>query len=241
MRVSRPIAIASALIVGVGGLASLPSASASATDAVRAFKAADLKVEINATDGDAGLQVFLDDEAWNEIKIVNPRGRTMVDMRATGPLEDYGLTELFSESSEPPFAEFPLEEFKMLFPEGGYVFTGTLVDGTRLRSEVPLTHDFPDGPTILEPEDGAEVPRNDVVIRWQPSAQNPAGVRIVGYQAIVVREDDARTLSADLPASARKLRVPREFLQAGTEYKVEILGIEKSGNQTLTEVSFMVR
>ena len=29
------------------------------------FTDARLKVEINATDGDAGLQIFLDGEAWN--------------------------------------------------------------------------------------------------------------------------------------------------------------------------------
>ncbi|MGH3742555.1 MAG: hypothetical protein ACRDT1_14690, partial [Micromonosporaceae bacterium] len=117
--------------------------------------AADLKVEINDTDGDAGLQVFLDDDAWERVAIANPAGRTIADFEATGPLRDFGLTELFSESSEPPFAEFPLDEFKRLFPEGDYIFTGTLVDGTRLRSEVPLTHDFPDGPPIVAPEDGA--------------------------------------------------------------------------------------
>jgi hypothetical protein len=230
-----------ALVGAVGGLVYLPGASAATLDSARPFKAADLKVEINATDGDAGLQVFLDDDAWNDIKIVNPDGVVMVNLQATGSLEDYGLTELFSESSEPPFKEFPLEEFKKLFPEGDYVFTGTLVDGTKLRSEVPLTHEFPSGPTILRPRDGSEVSAGGLKIRWQPSAQTPSGVDIVGYQVIVVCEDDTRSLQADLGPSARKFRVPKEFLQDGTEYKAEVLAIETSGNQTLTEVSFTVK
>ena len=38
------------------------------------FSDARLKVEINATDGDAGLQIFLDGEAWNEVELVDPDG-----------------------------------------------------------------------------------------------------------------------------------------------------------------------
>jgi hypothetical protein len=32
--------------------------------------------------------------------------------------------------------------------------------------------------------------------------------------------------------------VPSEFLQSGTEYKLEIQAIEARGNQTLTEITF---
>ncbi|MGH8968765.1 MAG: fibronectin type III domain-containing protein [Actinomycetes bacterium] len=228
------------LVLAAGLLAVLPGAGANAKDEARPFKAADLKVEINATDGDAGLQVFLDDEAWKTIKIVNPAGRKILHVKARGPLKDYGLTELFSESSEPPFDEFPLAQFKQLFPEGDYLFTGRLIDGTKLRSEVPLTHVFPEGPQIVSPQDGAELARDQVVIRWAPGTTRP-GVDIVGYQALAVAEDgSSKTLSVDLPASARRLPVPGEFLQPHTEYKAEVLAIETSGNQTLTEVTFTV-
>lgn len=222
-----------------GILTFLPSATAEGTGVTRPFKAADLKVEINATDGDAGLQIFLDDDAWNHITIINPAGRVMVDLSATGPLKDYGLTELFSESSEPPFDELPLAEFNQLFPEGNYLFLGQLVDGTLLRSVVPLTHDYPSGPIILAPR-GAVQPGEPVVVRWPPVV-TPRSVNIVGYQVLVVEEGTTtRTLSADLPRAARQLTVPPEFLQTGTEYKVEVLAIEASGNQTLTEKTFTV-
>lgn len=227
------------LVPLVGLVASLPGASSQAGDRTRPFVAADLKVEINATEGDAGLQIFLDDDAWNQITIVNPAGNTMLDVEAKGPLENFGLTELFSESNEPPFTEFPLEQFQQLFPEGNYTFTGTLIDGTKLRSEVPLTHDFPTGPTIVQPEEDAEVPIDNVVVRWQPGEPRP-GVTIVGYQVVVTKEEDTKVLSADLPPSARQFPVPPAFLQPQTEYKVEVLEIETSGNQTLNEVTFTV-
>ena len=38
------------------------------------FPDARLKIEYNATDGDAGLQVFLDAPAWREVSITNPAG-----------------------------------------------------------------------------------------------------------------------------------------------------------------------
>ncbi|MDQ3734176.1 MAG: hypothetical protein M3400_09305 [Actinomycetota bacterium] len=178
----------------IGVLAFLPSAAAEEAAATRPFKAADLKVQVNATDGDAGLQIFLDDDAWNHITILNPAGQVLVDLSATGPLKDDGLTELFSESSEPPFDEFPLADFKRLFLEGDYVLLGQLTDGTLLRSDVPLTHDFPSGPIIVAARVAtvpAGQPRSLAArcTRSRSSPSRPAGTRhsVSGIQRRVSR------------------------------------------------------
>lgn len=205
------------------------------------FSDARLKVEINATDGDAGLQLFLDGEAWNQVELRDPQGNIIVDVDVTGRAENYGLTELFSESSEPPFEEFPLEQFKELFPEGSYTFRGTTIDGTPMAGTATLTHDFPDGPQILSPVAGSRVRRDQVVVEWSP-VTTPAGVDIDGYQVLVVQEEPVlRVFSADLAATATRVSVPVEFIQPRTEYKVEVLAIEAGGNQTLTELTFRSR
>ena len=165
----------------------------------------------------------------------------MLDVDVTGRAEDYGLTELFSESSEPPFEEFPLEQFKELFPEGTYTFRGTTIDGVPMTGTATLSHDFPDGPEILSPAADSKVPVNQVVVQWAP-VTTPAGIDITGYQVLVVQEEPVlRVFSADLPATATKLSVPAEFVQPRTEYKVEVLAIEAGGNQTLTELTFRSR
>jgi hypothetical protein len=228
-----------ALLLLLGLTASVSASTAGAKAKTIPFADARLKIEVNATDGDAGLQVFLDGEPWRAVSLYNPSGRKLVEITAKGPLKNYGLTELFSESSEPSFDEFPLEEFKQLFPEGVYTFRGTTIDGKRLLGTARLTHDIPDGPRILRPRDEAQVARDHVVIAWKP-VPTP-GVDIVGYQVVVTQEDPLRVLSVDLPARARRLPVPAEFLQRGTEYKAEVLAIEASGNQTLTEVAFTVK
>lgn len=203
------------------------------------FEEAKLRVEINATDGDAGLQIDLDHEPWNSIRLETPGGQVILDVKNRGILLDYGLTELFSESSEPPFTEFSLDEFKRLFPEGEYVFTGKAVDGSRMKSTFTLTHDFPAGPEILSPEEDATLTADQLVVKWEPGDQ-PAKVEITRYQVLVGSEEDPdRELSLFLPPEARSLAIPSEFLLPG-EYKVEVLAIEKSGNQTLTEVPFVV-
>ena len=202
------------------------------------FSDARLKVEINATDGDAGLQIFLDGEAWKEVELVDPNGGAILDVDVTGRAEDFGLTELFSESSEPPFEEFPLDRFKELFPEGTYTFHGTTIDGGPITASATLTHDFPDGPTITSPAADSRVRPDRVVVEWTP-VTTPAGIDIGGYQVLVVQEVPVlRVFSADLPATARRLSVPAEFVQPRTEYKVEVLAIETGGNQTLTELTF---
>lgn len=205
-----------------------------------AFSDARVIVEVNDTDGDAGLQIFVDAEAWKQVAVYRPDGQQITGFRTAGPVNDYGLTELFSESSEPPFEVFPLERFKELFPEGVYTFTGTTIGGDSLAGTATLSHDIPDGPDILFPEDGARLARDEAVIRWDEGSQ-PAGVEIEGYQVVVTREDPLRIFTVDLPASVTSLTISPEFLESHTEYALEVLAIEASGNQTLTEVSFRVR
>jgi hypothetical protein len=149
------------------------------------------------------------------------------------------LTELFSESSEPSFDEFPLRKFKRLFPEVRYSFVGTTIEGRRLVGRARLSHDIPDGPQITSPADGSMVALGSIVARWNPVPE-PTGIDVVGYRAIVEREDPLRVFSADLPASVTSVTIPSEFLQSGTQYKLEVQAIEASGNQTLTEIEFSV-
>jgi Fibronectin type III domain len=233
-----PLAMGGAA-VAFGSIAALAGAGAApppieCTDARR-------KVEINATDGDAGLQVFLDGQAWNDVELLDPQGNAVLDVEVTGRAHDFGLTELFSESSEPPFEEFPLDQFMELFPEGTYTFEGTATDGTPMSGTAELTHDFPDGPEIVSPAAGSRVRRDQVVVAWNP-VTTPAGIDIDGYQVLVVQEEPVlRVFSADLPSSATRLPVPAEFLQSHTEYKVEVLAVEAGGNQTLTELAFRTR
>jgi hypothetical protein len=226
-----------ALIVATG--AAVASDGAREAKPLR-FSDSRLVVEVNATDGDAGLQVFLDGEPWREMRIAAPNGRTILAVNGVGRLSDYGLTELFSESSEPSFDVFPIEKFKALWPEGRYTFSGETIEGRKMTGAARLSHDFPAGPKIVAPVDGASVGRNAAVARWAAVA-DAAGVDIAGYKAIVTREDPLRILDVDLPPSARKLTIPAEFLELGTEYKLEVQAIEKSGNRTLTEVGFRVR
>jgi len=202
------------------------------------LKATSLIVEINSTDGDAGLQPSLDGDPWKRLQMYWPDGRILFDMTTKGELRNYGLTELFSESSEPAFTEFPLNEFKRLFPEGEYRVVATAIDGVKMVGFDTLTHDFPAGPEIISPKADAIVVPGDLMIEWKPVTQ-PVGINIVGYQVLVVADNPKRVFSADLPAATTTVTVPGEFLQAGTEYKVEVLAIEVSGNQTLSEIPFV--
>jgi hypothetical protein len=196
------------------------------------FDDARLEIEVNATDGDAGVQVFADAEEWKEFQIFQPDGRRILDIKAQGVLRDFGLSELFSESSEPPFTELPFEEFKELFPEGNYRFEGTTIDGSRLESEVPFSHAILDAPTFIQPQDGGTLPADDAVIRWAPVAG------AVDYEVIVTRDDEARILDVTLSPEETSLTVPPEFLDPGREYQIEVHASDVSGNRIFTEVGF---
>jgi hypothetical protein len=227
------------VLVVLGGTAFAGDQASTATAKPIRLDAATMIVEVDATKGDAGVQFFLDGEPWRSMAISGPNGRSLLEIGAEGRLKNWGLTELFSESNEPPFDEVPLEEFKQRFPEGRYTFVGETVEGERLVGAARLSHDIPDGPEIVSPADGEAVAQKGVVARWS-SPPEPPGIDIVGYRVIVTREDPLRIYSVDLSASARKVPVPAAFLEPGTEYELEIQAIEDSGNQTFTTIFFEV-
>ncbi len=214
------------------------SVSAPVRTSAERLTRAEVLVEVNETDGDAGLQVFLDGSPWRNVTIYGPSGREILAYQTRSEVRGYGMTELFSESSEPPFTTFPLEEFKALFPEGDYRFVGTSIDGGRLVATATLSHDFPNAPEIVRPSGGATVSSDGAVIRWKPVAQ-PAGVEVVGYQVTLEREDPLRIFGVDLPADARRIRIPGAYLEPGVEYSAEVLAIDRSGNRTLASITVL--
>jgi hypothetical protein len=237
----------SVLLVASGGIAAGAVAQQSASDSAtqRAVRLGDarLKFEINATDGDGGIQVFLDGEDWKTMSIFDPKGNRIFTSHTRGRLAKHGGTELFLESGEPPFSEVPLPQLLRRWPAGVYQFRGTGLDGETLVGSARLTHKLADGPKLVSPLEGAppQDPRHTVV-RWQRVAP-PAGSRIIGYQVIVERETNLKTLPVRaldvmMPPTARKLRVPPGFLKPNREYAWEVLAIELSGNQTLSSSTF---
>ncbi|MBV7337260.1 hypothetical protein KFU94_55330 [Chloroflexi bacterium TSY] len=67
------------------------------------------------------------------------------------------------------------------------------------------------------------------------SIANQPGSEIVGYQVIVENEGE---FNISLPDDATQVTVPPEFLESETEHKFEVLAIEESGSQTITEDEF---
>ena len=213
----------------------------SAIPAVELDEAA-IRIEVNDTDGDAGIQIFLDGVGWDEMHVFDPFGVKVLDFKGKGSVGQQGITELFFESAEPSFDVQTLEELLVLFPEGEYVFEGRTTEGAELTGEATLTHAIPMGPVLVSPEDGDDsVDPEHTVVQWELSP-NPPGSEIVGYEVIVEREEPSlRVFKADVSSTTTSVTVPPEFMEPGTTYKWEILAIESSGNQTLSEAEFETR
>ena len=196
------------------------------------FDDARLEIEFNATDGDAGFQIFADAEEWKQFEIFRPDGRRIVNFRTDGNLNDFGLTELFSESSEPPFTELPFAEFKRLFPAGNYRFEGETIDGRELASTVRFSHRILTAPRFIQPHDGGTLPANNAVIRWAP-------VRgAVDYEVIVTQEGDELVLDVTLSPEHTSLTVPPEFIDPGVSYQIEVHASAANGNRIFSQVGF---
>jgi hypothetical protein len=222
-------------ISGAVGVALLSMAPATATGA--GFPIAKIYFEYNSTANDLGVHVSLDAEDWKALTIEHPDGRTIFNLTGGGGWGQLGLTELFFEGAEPTLDEFPLQDLLALFPEGRYTFRGTTVAGKTLTSRPTLSHAIPAGPEVA-----ADVAGNSVVISWSPVTSTPPGfpskpITIVGYQVLVDPFD------VTLPASATSVTLPPEFVESlrSGAHPFEVLAIDASGNQTITEGSFDLR
>ena len=204
------------------------------------FSKAKIIFEFNSSGPDLGIQVSLDGEPWNEIKIVGPNGGKIFEVKANGSLKKFGLTELFAESNEPNFEDVPPEDILDRFPAGVYKFSGKTVEGDKLVGTAMLTHAIPDGPSVVS----TQVMNGDLVISWvaPPPVSSLTGlpINIVGYQVIIERADNdqlgaaSRIFDVKLP-TVTNVTVPPQFLEPGKEYKFEVLAIEAGGNQSITE------
>ena len=208
---------------------------------VQAIRLADaaIFIEINDTDGDAGIQIFLDGEGWDTMQVKSPNGQVVLNILGEGGIGQQGLTEGFFESAEPSFEEQSLEEFLALHPPGFYQFRGRTTDGKPLRASARLTHALPDAPVIVFPEsEQDDVDPEDTFVEWE-TVPDPPGSRIMGY-IVVVEKDEGRleVFNVNLPRRATMVSVPPEFMRPGTAYKAEVLAVERSGNKTISEIEF---
>lgn len=193
-------------------------------------------IEYNASGNDLGFHVFLDGEDWKNIAIVNPRGTPVFMVEGGGPYAELGMTELFFEGAEPSLDDVPLSRLLGRFPEGRYRFTGATVDGVPINGNATLSHAVPAAPVV-----SSQVVGNRITLSWLPVTGRPAGfparpIDIVGYQVIV------DPFQVTLPDSSTRVTLPPEFaasLGKGT-HPFEVLAIDVSGNQTITEGTFVI-
>ena len=236
IRQKRMFAVLAVAVVGL--ILGVAAPQLSAGREVIEYDELDFFIEVNSTDGDAGVQLKLDGEQWKSLKIYNPEGDKLLDVKAKNSIKTQGLTEFFFESAEPSFDDVPLDEFLERFPEGEYEFRGKTIDGDRMRGTAELTHVIPEGPVIVSPLPGDIVDPEDAVIEWEP-VTSPAGVEIVTYEVIAGSEDGESDFTMTLSGTATSVKLPTELFDEGfTDYKFEILAKEESGNQTITESTF---
>jgi hypothetical protein len=209
------------------------------------LKATTMIIEYNDSAEDIGIQFFLDSDGWRSVEIFDPRGQEIFDAETEGRLtRQGGGTELFLESVEPELAELPLEKFFKRFPEGNYKFRARDNDGNLQTGRARFTHDIPAGPELIVPvpiadaECAMDVPL-PVEIMWNAvtTSIDDEPLDIVGYEVIV--ENDGLNFDVKFPAEiGTMLTVPLGLLQPGHEYIFEVLAVEESGNQTITEGCF---
>lgn len=247
------------LLVAVGmGLAIGTSALAAKE---QPFKITNIHFETNSSACDMGIQISFDSNGLTEGEVEGPTGRVVYSFRSVyGKEVTYDVTEGFQERVEPPIVELEdalgcdvssdaisLSELLSDWPAGRYEFSGES-SGIDYEGAAILTHKVPAGPEIISPQDGAIVPHDaNLLIRWKkvttPILPSLGPIEVIGYHALVVDVTQPvlppgktkTALDADLSRSETSFLVPKQYLEPGRIYEVEVLATEKGGNQTITE------
>lgn len=208
---------------------------------------AKLFFEHNSTDEDTGVHGAFDTSSFAELCVYNPKGEQILAVKPQGSLLNLTMGGIFFESREPSNAEVSIESLKADFPEGKYTVRGVSHDGIGLTGAATFTHAIPAAPAITFPKDNAVVDITGLTVMWEPVTQSLDGAPIntTGYEVIITKDvpDDPHgfsrpTFDVHVLPSLTALKVPSGFLEPKTPYELEVLALEKSGNQTITAIHF---
>ena len=163
---------------------------------------------------------------WNKVDVSDPNNHKIFQIHTQGALSHLGITELRFESAEPS-----PDEVLALFPPGEYEFRGKTVERTRLTSTAELSHDFV-APFPFSPSDGAVVDPTNTTVTW-----DAPGAELV--EVILENEDNDNLFDVIVEGEMGSLDIPPQFLDAGIEYKIELLAYHENGNRTIVESTFI--
>ncbi len=206
-----------------------------------------LFIEHNATDEDTGVQGGFGGLSWQKLCVYDPNGRQVLEVEPQRQLRTLAMDTVFFESREPLNEEVSIEQIEAMFPEGLYAIRGRTLDGKRVRGAATFTHDIPAAPVITFPLDDGTVSPNGFSVMWNPVTTDIDGdpITTTGYQVIITKDvpDDPNgfsrpTYDVHVLSTETSLTVPSEFLEPGTNYELEVLALEVSGNQTITAIHF---
>jgi len=191
------------------------------------FDAVSVTIEVNATDADAGVILFNDtEERLHHLTIQDPSGNVIYEMTSSDA-KGLGLTEMSSETAEPDITTAFLA-----YPEGDYTFTGEAFDGTIVTGVAHLSHTVPDAPELTEPEDGARLGINHVVVAWELDE------KVDHYWIEIEQEDPPVNFTIQLQPGIHKFKIPKQLLLKASSYHVGVGAVSSNGNVTVSQVDF---
>jgi hypothetical protein len=225
------------------------------------FSQTNIHFETNASACDMGVQMSFDSDGLTRGSVEDPNEKVVFSFQAVdGMAATQDITEVFQERVEPPIIDLQnalgceptddaisLAELLATWPAGRYEFEGES-DGVEFEGAARLTHKVPAGPEITAPADGTIVPHDaPLLVTWKkvtkPLLPSLGPVEVVGYHVVVVDITSPDLLpgqtktsfNADISRNETSFVVPKQYLEPGRIYELEVLATEKGGNQTITE------
>jgi hypothetical protein len=227
------------------------------------FDEASLFFELNDTDGDLGIQGFIEGEAWQRLIIEGPDEKQLLNIWVRRWLRQQGLSEFLFESDEPGFDELTPAEFFERFPEGTYEIEGKAKGGGELEAEIELSHVMPGPPATVTVNGMPTAPNCDsevlpvvsgpVTVDWSPVELSHPTIGTPGVEVEVAEyqfvgeieregaEPEELEFFVVLPPDVTQFTYPEDFTALSDgEVKYEIITRLDNGNLTAVESCFEI-
>ena len=192
-----------------------------------AFTELAMQFEVNETDGDGEVVFSVKaSEGLSSLQVLDPDGKVIVflisnDKRAG--IDPIGLAQFRLETAEPA-----IDGVKDAYPEGTYQFLARTINGDELVGEAILSHDRLPAP-VFSPDGEEDVNPNKAVVKWK------AVEGAVAYEVEIENDDLDVNVTARLPGSATRFKIPKGLLQPGTEYEVGVSTVTMDGNLSVAD------
>jgi hypothetical protein len=183
-----------------------------------------LEFHVDESSGEAQVKLSVKTEReLTAFLLKSPTGEVVFNLQSGdgGPLE--------LEEVEFQTVELPLAATAAMYPPGEYTVETVTSTGVSISSGATLSHAVPPAPAYT-----TQLSAETFTVEW------PEVAGASGYQVEIEQEETRFKMKLNLSSDQRRVEIPRQLLEAGYEYELDVASVSSSGNTSEAQTTFSI-